>query len=73
MKSYPNIDRSAFRRGEYVAYAGLTTFRVRRVGQGWQAYHVSGLYAASFTRPTLGAISADAAACGAVAPTVGEV
>lgn len=40
--TYPNIERSGFRRGEYVGYtqAGRTayTMRIRRGGQGWETY-----------------------------------
>jgi hypothetical protein len=57
MRSYPNIDRSGFKRGEYVAYGPATTYRVRRAGEVWQAYHVAGAYAPSMTARTLGAIS----------------
>lgn len=38
-----NIDRSGFKRGEYVVYAkaGVTsyTMRVRRGGKGWETYY----------------------------------
>jgi hypothetical protein len=34
--SYPNIDRSAFRKGQHVGY-GAGTFRIAKVGGGYRA------------------------------------
>lgn len=38
MKSYPNIERSAFHKGEYVGYASGLIFRIRKGDSGWIAY-----------------------------------
>lgn len=38
MKSLPNIEKSGFRRGEYVGYAGGRIFRVLPTTSGWQTY-----------------------------------
>jgi hypothetical protein len=40
MKSYPNIDKSAFRKGEYVGYANGKVFHIRKSkasSGNWQA------------------------------------
>lgn len=62
-----NIDRSGFRRGEYVGYAiaGRTsyTMRIRRGGRGWETYYHEPLARAAggvftyMTAPTLKALS----------------
>lgn len=43
MNNLHNIDRSGFKRGEYVGYAvaGRTpyTMRIRRGGRGWETYY----------------------------------
>jgi len=38
MKSYPNIDKSAFHKGEYVGYASGLIFRIRKGDGGWVAH-----------------------------------
>jgi hypothetical protein len=39
MKSLPNIEKSAFRRHEYVGYGGGCVYRVRKCGTGgWEAW-----------------------------------
>lgn len=48
-----NVEKSAFRKGEYVGYAG-GVWRIARNGRGWIARKDG----ASFTRGTLRAISA---------------
>ena len=35
--NHPNIDKSAFRRGEYVGYCNGAQ-RIRKGGQGWETY-----------------------------------
>ena len=32
-----NIEKSGFRRGEYVGYGAGTVWRIRRYGDGWSA------------------------------------
>ena len=54
MKSYPNIDRSLFRPGEFVGYGRGVIWRVRRSGWEWQA--TSGAGVVLFAR-TLGGLS----------------
>lgn len=40
MKSYPNIDKSAFRKGEYVGYCEGKVYRIRKAERGyWFAYN----------------------------------
>lgn len=70
MRSYPNIDKSGFRRGEYVAYSDLGLWRVRRVGQQWQAV-CRDVLCASISAPTLAMVSARVAACVAPKPVAG--
>lgn len=41
MRSLHNIEKSAFRRGEYVGYAH-GVWRIRRAGNGWLARHQDG-------------------------------
>lgn len=63
-----NIERSAFRKGEYVGYAmaGTTpyTMRIRRGGRGWETYYHEPLARAAggvftyMTAPTLKTLSA---------------
>ncbi len=36
------IEKSAFRRGEYVAYCKSGVQRIRRAGRGWQTYTSTG-------------------------------
>lgn len=59
MKSLPHIEKSGFRKGEYVAYINGTQ-RVRRSGVGWSTY-VLGSSSGEFTpisAPTLEAMDA---------------
>lgn|GEM_PF-4830457 len=37
MKNLPNIDKAAFRRGEYVGYCNGAQ-RIRRCSAGWETY-----------------------------------
>lgn len=37
MKNLPNIEKSAFRRGEYVGYASGLVFRICKDGRDWIA------------------------------------
>lgn len=55
MQNLHNIEKSAFRRGEYVGYASGLVFRVIRVNGGWQA--VSRDNKVSRTMPTLALLS----------------
>jgi len=54
--SYPNIDKSAFRRGEYVGYAN-GNWIIRSTGNGWRAIHRDNRAAPFITGETLGEIS----------------
>lgn len=56
MKNFHNIDKSAFRQGEYVGYAAGTVWRIRRCENGWCASQRNG--GQLFTRRTLAEISA---------------
>ena len=40
-KSYFNIERSSFRRGEYVGYSKAGTARIVKDGNGWMAYYAN--------------------------------
>lgn len=45
MRSFHNIERSAFRRFEYVGYAGGRVFRIRKSGFGvWEAIDQAGQF-----------------------------
>lgn len=49
MKSYTNIEKSAFRKGEYVGYGGGRVWRIKRVGSYlkghvWRAEPTTGRY-----------------------------
>ena len=57
MKSHPRIDKSAFRRGEYIGYCNGAQ-RIRRCGNGWQTYGLasSAGEAVFATAPTLQAL-----------------
>jgi hypothetical protein len=59
MQSLPNIEKSAFRRFEYVGYAGGKVYRVRKTGYGgWEAWAGEPGYGSPFmTAPTLAALS----------------
>lgn len=48
-----NIERSAFRRGEYVGYSALGSVRIRRGGKGWETYNHNGSYRSYRTARTL--------------------
>jgi len=38
MKNFPNIDKSAFRKGEYVGYCEGRVYRIAKLGGGyWRA------------------------------------
>jgi len=54
-RSFPNIDKSGFRRGEYVGYA-RGVWRIRKADYGWQAIHRDG--SGALTGRTLAEISA---------------
>ena len=55
MKSLTNIEKSAFRPGEYVGYAGGLVFHIRRDGREWIATATgAGL---RIVRPTLALLS----------------
>ena len=56
MTQYLNIDKSAFRKGEYVGYAD-GTWRIRRAAVGWRAQRMSRSLCDVIFAPTLGAIS----------------
>lgn len=47
---HPNIDKSSFRRGEYVGYCNGAQ-RIRRGGRGWETYAL-GSTAGTFTYAT---------------------
>lgn len=51
---HPNIDKSSFRRGEYVGYCNGAQ-RIRRGGQGWETYRL-GSSAGAFTYATAGTL-----------------
>lgn len=38
MSRYQNIERSAFRHGQYVGYGGGVVWRISRHWKGWQAW-----------------------------------
>lgn len=45
MKSFHNIEKSAFRRFEYVGYAGGRVYRIRKTGFGhWEAIQSAGQF-----------------------------
>jgi len=50
-----NIDRSAFRRGEYVGYGAGTVSRIVRMSGGWFA--TARDYSAAIHAPTLSEVS----------------
>lgn len=54
--SHSNIDKSGFRRGQYVGYGGGLVFRIKREGSGWRATE-QGKGTPSFYGKTLGEIS----------------
>ena len=55
VKSFPNIDKSGFRRGEYVGYGGQHVWRITNgMNGGWLAQTVGGQ---CFYKPTLAEIS----------------
>lgn len=59
MKDRPNIDKSAFRKGEYVGY-GNGVWRVHRYSTGakrWRAVHRNITSAPALYGPTLASIS----------------
>jgi len=43
MKSLSHIDKSGFRKGEYVGYTSKGCQRIRRNGNGWQTYALGSL------------------------------
>lgn len=53
MKSFHNIEKSAFRHGEYVGYAYGLVFRIYRIKEGWIAVGNETL----IERPTLALMS----------------
>ena len=56
MKSLPNIDKSAFHKGEYVGYAN-GVWKIRRCESGWTAVKRDAPYV-SMTAATLESLSA---------------
>lgn len=62
MQSLPHIEKSAFRRGEYVTYVNGAQ-RIRRTASGWETYAL-GSQSGQFVRmsgPTLSSIDAQCA------------
>jgi hypothetical protein len=59
MKSLPNIEKSAFRRFEYVGYSSGNVYRVRKTGTGgWEAWANEPGYGNPYMRaPTLEKLS----------------
>lgn len=55
MKSFHNIEKSAFHRGEYVGYASGLVFRICRNGREWYAIAEGSGY--RLTAPTLALLS----------------
>jgi hypothetical protein len=55
-----NIEKSAFRRGEYVGYGKLGPYRIRRIGNNWVAHSANMRVSESgtITRRTLAEIGA---------------
>ena len=41
MKSYPNIDKSAFRKGEYVGYSNGKVFHIRKSNSSFGNWHAA--------------------------------
>jgi hypothetical protein len=39
---YHNIDKSAFRKGEYVGHAASGAWRIRKASKGWEARETRG-------------------------------
>ena len=39
MKSYPNIERSAFRKGEYVGYSNGRVYHIRKSNSSYGTWH----------------------------------
>lgn len=62
MPSFPNINKSAFRKGEYVGYSAGAVWRIRRSGRNWQALRRMtdglALIPVGINQPTLTEISA---------------
>jgi hypothetical protein len=54
MTSFHNIEKSAFRKSEYVGYASGLVFRIAKCDGGWYAYAEN---AVRFTAPTLRDVS----------------
>jgi len=53
-----NIEKSAFRRGEYIGYPGaFGSVKIRKGGDGWETYGHGGFYGRK-TAPTLMALGA---------------
>lgn len=73
MRSYPNIDRSGFTPGQYVAYGPAHTWRIRREGRTWRAFVVRGKYEPSIVVATLGEVSARVASVRPPLASVGAV
>jgi hypothetical protein len=62
-KSFPNIDKSGFRRGEYVGYGGRHAWRITKMNPNkskykWLAQTVGGQ---CFYKPTLAEVSKELA------------
>lgn len=56
MRSFHNIEKSGFHRGQYVGYAAGLVYRIRKIDGGrWMASNQNG--GDSFTRDTLADIS----------------
>lgn len=55
MRNLHNIEKSAFRRGEYVGYGGGLVFHIRRDGRDWFA--IAQGTGISITRPSLALLS----------------
>ena len=58
MQSDPNIEKSAFQRGEYVGYGGGRVWRIRKITNGWIA-RASGNFLSytEYFQPTLASLS----------------
>ena len=41
MKNYPNIEKSAFRRGEYVGYSSGKVFRITKSNSSFGNWHAA--------------------------------
>lgn len=55
MRNFHNIEKSAFRRGEYVGYSNGLVFRICRDGRDW--YAIAEGTGIRITRPSLALMS----------------